>query len=176
MILFMALIDEPTDKEKFIELYEKYKYLMLYIAMEYLHDRGKAEDAVQEAFISIAKNIKKIEKPCNKSKNLCVIIVRNKCIDMLRREKGEVISIEDVVMSDDSEDLLEQALNRESAESIQKAMNKLKENYRMVLQLYYYHEYSEREIAGILGISENNVNVRLCRAKKNLKKLLENEV
>ncbi|MCR5397133.1 MAG: hypothetical protein K6E64_06635 [Lachnospiraceae bacterium] len=57
MILFMALIDEPTDKEKFLDLYVNYKYLMIKIAMEYLHDRGKAEDAVQEAFISIAKNM-----------------------------------------------------------------------------------------------------------------------
>ena len=173
MMLFMALIDEPTDKEKFLDLYVNYKYLMIKIAMEYLHDRGKAEDAVQEAFFSIAKNIKKIEKPCSKSKNLCVIIVRNKCIDMLRKEKGEIIHIEDVVVADEAADLLEQALNREAAENIQKAFEKLDEKKRIVMQLRFFHDYGIAEIADLMGMSEKNVSMTIYRAKKELREILE---
>ena len=60
MAKYIKLIDNETDQNRFMELYNLYYRLLLYIAFEYLHDMGKAEDATQEAFLSIAKNIKKI--------------------------------------------------------------------------------------------------------------------
>ena len=46
MILFLALIDDEEDKEKFVRLYEKYRYFLWYLANERLHDAGLAEDAI----------------------------------------------------------------------------------------------------------------------------------
>ena len=58
--LFLALIDDEQDQVRFEEAYHKYKVLMHFIAKEILHDDHRAEDAVQEAFIRIAKNFHKV--------------------------------------------------------------------------------------------------------------------
>lgn len=174
MLIYLSLIDEPTDKEKFIDLYESYYRLMLYVAIGILHNQEEAEDAVQEACISIAKNIKKIEKPCSKSKNLCVLIVKNKCIDILRKkEKAPTVSFEEAIIESNSDDALEILLKKESEEHIQRAIARLSEKKRVVLQLRYFHEYSQKEIAELLGIPVNTVNMELYRGKQELKDILE---
>ena len=47
---------------------------------------------------------------------------------------------------------------------------KLPEKYRIVIHLFYYEDYSVREIAGILRITEANVKVRLSRGRRLLKR------
>ena len=58
--LFLTLIEETTEKEKFEVLYYRYRDLMHYIAMAILHDEHLAEDAVQEAFFRVARNFHKV--------------------------------------------------------------------------------------------------------------------
>lgn len=53
MILLM-MVDTPEEKRKFVILYERYRYLMLKVAVDILHDYQLAEDAVQEAFVRVA--------------------------------------------------------------------------------------------------------------------------
>lgn len=56
--------------------------------------------------------------------------------------------------------------------SISNAIMKLDLGDRKVIILYYYQELSIKDIAAIIGISENTVNQRLYRARKRLKKIL----
>lgn len=58
MILLM-MVDTPEEKRKFVILYENYRYLMLKVAVDILHDYQLAEDAVQEAFVRVAKHMEK---------------------------------------------------------------------------------------------------------------------
>ena len=58
--LYLALIDEEQDLIRFEEAYYEYKKLLHCIAKNLLHDEHRAEDAVQEAFIRIAKNFHKV--------------------------------------------------------------------------------------------------------------------
>lgn len=75
---YLALIDDPSDKEKFAEIYAHYKNMMHQKAMPILHNTALAEEAVQESFLKIAKNISKISSPvCSKTASFIVIIVRN---------------------------------------------------------------------------------------------------
>ena len=52
---------------------------------------------------------------------------------------------------------------------------KLPDKYRVVIHLFYYEEYSVAEIADILGISQNNVKVRLNRARNKLRENMQKE-
>ena len=58
---------------------------------------------------------------------------------------------------------------------VTKCVKKLPHKYREILHLYYYEEYSQKEIASILKISENTVATRMVRGRKLLKKCLEEE-
>lgn len=58
--LFLALIDDEQDLIRFEEAYAEYKMLLHYIARGILRDEHRAEDAVQETFVRIAKNFHKV--------------------------------------------------------------------------------------------------------------------
>ena len=76
---FLALIDEEESKEKFVIVYERYCNLMLNVAYRYLTDRSLAEDAVQDAFLAIAKNIKKVGDPDSAKTRAYLLTVTRGC-------------------------------------------------------------------------------------------------
>ena len=83
LMICLSLVDTPEEKSKFRQLYEKYRGLMFYCAREILRDDGLAEEAVQEAFIRLAKHLKKINDiDCNKTKHFIVIIVESASKDI----------------------------------------------------------------------------------------------
>ena len=67
------------------------------------------------------------------------------------------------------------AFETPEAKGLFEEVMKLPEKYRIVIHLFYYEDYTIKEIAGILKMSENNVKVRLTRGRKLLKKELQEE-
>ena len=83
MLIYMMMLETPEEKSKFEQLYLEYKGLMFHVAYEILHNEQDAEDAVHQAFVKIAENIKKIDDPiCPKTHSYVVTIVENKAIDL----------------------------------------------------------------------------------------------
>ena len=66
-------------------------------------------------------------------------------------------------------------IQEEGEKELLEAMKILPEKLRLVLELRYFHEYSNGEIAKILDISKKNVEIRLYRAKKKMKEVLQYE-
>lgn len=62
---------------------------------------------------------------------------------------------------------------QEEEQTLFEEVMNLPEKYRIVIHLFYYEDYSVREIAEVLRISENNVKVRLSRGRSLLKEKLE---
>ena len=62
MLVYLSMIESESDKSLFEQLYIRYKGLMYHIAYRILQNREDAEDAVHQAFVSIAKNIKKLQR------------------------------------------------------------------------------------------------------------------
>ena len=76
MLVYLQMIETPLEKSKFEQLYHQYRALMFHVANGILHNDRDAEDAVHNAFVSIAENISKIEDPnCPKTKGYIVTIV-----------------------------------------------------------------------------------------------------
>ena len=63
MIIYLQTIDNPADKAKFEQLYLHYQAFMYQVAFQILQNKQDAEDAVHNAFLSIAKNMEKVGKP-----------------------------------------------------------------------------------------------------------------
>lgn len=59
------------------------------------------------------------------------------------------------------------------SENLFETVMKLPEKYRIVIHLFYYEDYTVREISDILKISESNVKVRLSRGRTLLKETLQ---
>jgi len=172
-LLILFSFSSEYERDKFEFIFHKYKKLMLHKAYGILRDYSLAEDAASEAFIRIYKNIHKIGDPeSNKSIAFVVTIVKNVSLTMLKKEKEQAFDEYDYEQPD-SFNLEEHTISQLSSEYIYKTLDKLGEEMKSVFLLRYAYELSHREIGRILGLSENNVTVRLHRAKKKLAALLE---
>ena len=172
--MFVLLsFDNESDKNKFDYLYNKYKKLLLYKAYQVLNDYSLAEDAVSEAFLRIYKNLRKIDDPeSNQTISFLVTIVKNVSITILNSEKrGSVVELEDYDREDDF-NLEEFIISEDMAKNILSIVDSLKEEIKAPFLMKYARGLSHREIGQILNISENNVTVRIHRAKKKLAELL----
>ena len=173
MILFLALIDDEEDKEKFVRLYEKYRYFLWYLANERLHDAGLAEDAVQETFFALIRHMEKIgDVDSSATRNFLATIVKRKAVDILRKHREEPVEEIPEENGGEKSDVLDDCICRESYEALLQAISKLDEIYRVVFELRYLHELSEKETADILGVTPKTVNVRIFRARNKLQKIL----
>ena len=169
MLIYLALIEEPAEKLKFEQLYEKYRNLMYHVAYQILGSHQDAEDAVHQAFLSIIQNFEKISlTECPKTRSFVVIITERKAIDLLRnrnRHRAEVFD----------EQFCGLAFPAPTEEPPAEAIAKLPASYREALLLRYDNGFTVREIAGLLKISESGVRKLLGRAKQMLRQLLEEE-
>ena len=165
MLIYLQMIESPEDKTKFETLYTEYKEWMATIAFSILHNKQDTEDAVHNAFVKIAENIKKVDDPLSKrTRSYIVTIIETKSIDIYRRKQRhpEVpISEEDIGIHFDYT----------SCSDLAKCISRLPAQYRAVLSLKYRHGYNNREIAKILKISEHNAIKIDQRAKTKLKEL-----
>ena len=85
---YLSLIDSDDDKNKFEQLYLTYRQDMYKIAYSILKNNADAEDAVHQAFLSIANNFEKIlEIPRQEIKAYIVIIIRNTAINLYNENK-----------------------------------------------------------------------------------------
>lgn len=171
--LYLTLIDTDEDKLRFTALYQQYRHLMFYIAREVLCDEHLSEDAVQEAFLRIAKNFHKIgEIPCPQTRNLVVIITKNIAITMVSHNNNkEIDTYTQIEEPATSNDIFETVSNRILVECI----SQLPEIYRDSLYLYHIYGYSFREVSNLLSISVETAKKRVQRARRLLKEMLEKE-
>ena len=176
MLLFLSMLDTEEAQSKFAFLYEKYRYLMWYVAKDILKDKDLAEDAVQEAFLTLIKHLDQVEKPDSpQAKRFLVTITKSRAIDLLRKEqRAEFTEYEDALGDTrGADDTLDTYLKLEAYEQLVDAIRSLDENYRVVLECRYLHELSEKETAKVLGLAEKTVNVRTYRARNKLKQVLQ---
>ncbi len=173
MILYMSLIESEQDRSKFETIYMDYRGLMFYIARDILGNDSDAEDAVQEAFLKIIKNIDRIDlSECHKTKLYIVIIVRRTAIDIYRRKRksDNNVPFDENYIDEGCEDVSagEQIENTLDKLDLVNAMAGLPDRYRDVILLKYYNAFSDAEIAKTLETTESNVRKLLERAKKRL--------
>jgi len=180
MIMFLSMLDTAEEQEIFVALYNKYRYLMWYIANDMLKDAQLAEDAVQEAFLSVTKHINKIQDVGNsKTKKFLLTIVKNKSIDIIRKNgstKYEDWEENDRFVAKNSPDLLDDYITKDNYSYLLKCIANLSEIYKIVFEYKYLHQLTDGEIADLLNVSKKVVNVRVYRARKQLQEMLEKEI
>lgn len=144
---------------------EKYKTSLFSAAFNICANAADAEDVVQDTFIQYhttdtdfadESHIRAwlLRVAINKAKNVTMSFWRRRGVP-LDEYAGSL-----AFPTPEAGDLFEQVM-------------KLPEKYRIVIHLFYYEDYSVREIAGILRITESNVKVRLARGRKALKNALQ---
>lgn len=167
MLMYLQMMESTGDQSKFETLYLEYRDMMYGIAYKILRNVHDAEDAVHQAFITIAENILKIDDPmCPKTRGYIVTIVESRAIDIYRRKKAHPT----VSYSDET---LGVAVEYHGTNGLAGCILKLPARQRHILILKYSQGYTLKEIAKMLGISYANALKLEQRAKARLKVLCE---
>jgi RNA polymerase sigma-70 factor (ECF subfamily) len=170
--VYLSILADEFSKRKFEDLYIDYKQFMYSVAFSILKNVYDSEDAVHQAFLTIANNFERVsELSCQDLKPYIAIIVKNISINIYNKNKRN---------ADRYSELNEEILSVEvdffenyNYESLLKAIFELNEIYKDVLYLRYVIGFSSKEISKMLDVSEDVIWKRTERAKKQLKKLLE---
>lgn len=152
---------------------------MLAVCSRYISDQDTAQEVLQEGFIKVFDKLEVFDFKGSFEGWVRRIIV-NTAIDSIRKSKrAPILKDKDTDFKMDSTDLLEESetlkLTELKANIALKAVAKLSPGYRMVFNLFVIEEYSHKEIAEILGISEGTSKSNLSKAKMNLKRILTEE-
>ena len=177
-MLILLSFGSESEKNKFEYIYAQYKRLMLHKAFEILKDHMLAEDAVSESLLRVYKNLHKIGEPSeNKALAFVITIVKNTSLTMLSKEKKKPPDQYYDGMDEEADefDLEKYIISEISVEKIYSVLNLVQEELRSVFILKFAYDLPHREIGRLLHISENNVTVRLHRAKKKLVEILAKE-
>lgn len=156
-------------------MYDQISARMMGTCMRYVGDRNDAEEVFHDAMLKVFMSLDKYRGDSKLTTWACRIAI-NTAIDFLRKiRKNPVMdSISDIEYEiPDSADLESMNLDAEKAMA---NLRKLSESQKMIINLHIIDDYSHREIAGMLGITEQGSRAMLMRARKALLKLtLTNE-
>jgi RNA polymerase sigma-70 factor, ECF subfamily len=136
-------------------------------AFRFLHNQEEAEDAVQEIFIKLW-NLRDRLDDYKSIEALATTMVKNYCIDIIRKQKNMVSSDLSPVDKGDFSSVSpqEQMENTESGEILNRIISSLPDMYGMILKMRDIEGDSFEEISEKTGQNINTVRVTLSRARK----------
>jgi RNA polymerase sigma-70 factor (ECF subfamily) len=158
----------------FYEVYEQHYGRVRKFILTSVKNPWVADDLVQETFLRVLQNLSKIRDQ-NKLSSYIFRIAANLCRDYYRSPSRKLIPFEDNPAGElPGESSLEKEIEQyQTSLLVQDTINLLPEPMRQVIYLCDIKEESQQEAAALLGISIENVKVRLHRARKQLKAILE---
>jgi len=162
------------DRRAFDELHRRYARPVLGLALRRLGDRGRAEDAAQEAFIAIWRSARSYDPSRGTGTPWLYAVVRNAITDGQRRTPTPVAELEDGPGSEP--DPSDEAEASWTAWRVHRALEILPEHERPVIELAYWSGLSQSEVAEKLGIPLGTVKTRTRSALARLADALEGEL
>lgn len=166
-----------NDRRAQEELFRLYYGKMLGVCMRYKSDRDSAEEILQEGFIKIFDKLDAFDYK-GSFEGWMRRIMANTAIDSIRKSKKDPMltdNDEDFKLGSENPMVIQEELDliELKADVALEAIESLSPAYRSVFNLYVMEDYSHKEIAEILGISEGTSKSNLSKAKANLQKILK---
>jgi len=166
-----------------VRRYERPVFSLLY---RMVRDRALAEDLAQETFIKVLNGIKSY-RPEFKFSSWIFKIANNAAIDHLRRKNIDTLSLDgapsaetpdqmratQLQVGDRAESPLDEVENRELGTAIERAIARLRPEYRSCILLRHVEGYSYEEIATTLELPLGTVKTYIHRARNELRGYLE---
>lgn len=160
-------MSKKNKDNKFTQLVQKNKLKFYKTAKAILKNDDDVYDAIQNALMSMYQNFNNLKEQ-KYFATWGVRIVINKCYDLLRKNKK-------IELYDELEECVTEDNYNLDYNGINKLVNGLDKNLYLIVILYYYDDFSIKEIAEILEMPEGTIKSKLSKARSNLRKNLEKE-
>jgi len=156
------------NKRAYIHIIDRYKNPLYATILRMTKNPQTAEDLLQEIFFKVYERLPKFDQK-GSFKSWLYRIAINHCIDQLRKKQPQTEQIEEAVLhSNETPEVV--LLQTEKSRELEKMVSILPDDERTILLLRYANELSYAEISETLGISLIDVRNKLYRAKKKLRK------
>jgi RNA polymerase sigma-70 factor, ECF subfamily len=162
------------DADAFELLYQRYARPVFGLALRRLGDRMRAEDAVQETFAAIWRSAKTYRPERGAGAPWLYTVARNAIVDRSRNRSEPPAEVPETASTEPGP--AERAETSYVAWRVHRALEELGGNERDVIELAYYGELSQSEIADFLGIPLGTVKTRTRAGLSHLADLLDGEL
>lgn len=161
-------------EERFNELYTNNKDKIYRICCFYIQDEEDRKDLFQEILTNIWKGLDKFEGRSKVSTWIYRIAVNTSMAFF--NKKNKELSKKEIIEKEMDQNPVEMSKDneRETIHNLHKAVSNLNKMEKAIVSLLF-QEVSQKEIAQILGYSENNIRVKIHRIKRKLKSILITE-
>src|SRR5674476_73418 len=171
-------IDEilAGNNNSFGYIVDRHKNKAYNLAFRICGNHEEAEELAQDSFLKAFRSLKTFKMKSSFATWL-YRIVYNTAISHVRIKKKGVLSLEDFPA--DATDFIGNSRSEEEAEKeymssvVNFALQKITEEERGLIILYYYDEMSTEEISDVTGISKSNIKVKLFRARQKMLEIIE---
>lgn len=167
---------QAGDTACFACLLDRYSSQIHSLIMKVVRSREDAEELTQDVFMKVFKHLSSFKGDSSFS-TWIYRIAYNTAISETRRKKHEFLAIEEAQISNVSQeevaDALGQTNNEEQIKLLEAALERLPEEERFVILLFYMQEKSVEEVSQITGWTVSNVKTKLHRIRKKLFVLLK---
>lgn len=171
----LILACQRGDQDAFEQLVGAYERRVYSLCYRMCGNAPDAEEAAQDTFLALWRGIRGFRGDAAFSTWL-YRLASNACLDLLRRRRGETVSLDDEETHWDAVDPGEQPQERversERQETLRRALASLPEEYRAALLLREAEGLRYEEIAEALGIELGTVKSRICRGRRLLRDFL----
>jgi RNA polymerase sigma factor (sigma-70 family) len=154
------------------ELYDRYCRVAYGLALRILRDPALAEDAVQEAFLTVWRTAGSFLAERAKASTWILTLVHRRAVDLVRREERRRADPLDAVEPPAGQATDEEAALRAQRRIVQEALRQLPPDQREALELAYYGGYTQSELAERLGQPLGTIKSRMFTGLRRLRDLL----
>jgi RNA polymerase sigma-70 factor (ECF subfamily) len=162
-----------SEQPALAELYDRYGRPAYGLALRILRDESLAEDAVQDAFMTIWHSARRFVPEKGKASTWILTLVHRRAVDVVRREQRRRTDPLDRAPEPASSDTAdEEAWLRLQRERVQAALRQLPDQQREALELAYYGGFTQSELAERLGEPLGTIKSRMFHGLARLRELL----
>ncbi len=159
------------DTHAYTTLVERHKRMVYTFALKMVKVPEDAEEIAHDAFVKAYRSLGSFKHQCKFSTWLYRIVF-NESVSRLRKKKPDTLSIDEprynYLEIQETGSFLNELDEQEQQSIVRKAIDKLPDDERSLITLFYIQECSIREIVEITSYSESNVKIKLFRARKRL--------
>ena len=161
------------DEGALAELYDRFGAVAFGLALRVVRDTALAEDAVQEAFLTVWRTASRFVAERGKARTWILTLVHRRAVDVVRREQTRRTDPLKEQPESGGRTAEEEAWLRLERTRVQEALKRLPDQQREAIELAYYGGFTQSELADRLGEPLGTVKSRMFTGLSRLRELLE---
>lgn len=159
------------NQNEFMQLVSPFKSKIFRVAKRLLVSTEEAEDATQEVLVKLWTKNESLEA-YNSVEALAMTMTKNYCLDQLKSKRATNLKIVHNNFTDREAPLQKQVEDTDTMSWVEKIIDQLPEQQRLIVQMRDIEQYDYDEIAKILEMNETAIRVALSRARKTIREFM----